>query len=249
MAKFFIFVLGIVLAGVPLSGGELQVSFGPANYEVEGAGPGGHIWEEKPSYENRPYMEVEYQTRFRENPVVHQTYKKFKWQYLDGQRRAMSNQQIRRRVETMNVSAGWGWVFPTGLGFELGPILLSQRHRLDDLVGDGRQSHSTVRLGTYFSSVWFGHRGPWKGEFAGSIGVAGWPDRQSVYSELMLSLARSLGGGPWSMGVKYGGVFWQFSRDANLTGNVGSFSDAVVLFKNTETDAKLLMLSVSRRIK
>ncbi|MBI4063603.1 MAG: hypothetical protein HY401_04805 [Elusimicrobia bacterium] len=230
--------------------GELRTSLGAASYQYEGAGPGGDVWEEKPTYNSQPFFSAQYCPGGCMPQIVGLVPSKFEMNFLAGRHAGSPtlSQPIERKVETWQAAAGWTWLLPQGLGFEIGPMALNQRHRLRDLAGGGQTSRDITRLGSYFGILGFKNMGLWQGRFSARVGVLGWPRRQSAASFFSLGLDRPLGHGPWRVGLEGATGLFQLERDGNETGNVGQARDVVILFRQGETDYKAALLTVSRSL-
>ncbi|MBI4668177.1 MAG: hypothetical protein HY747_03155 [Elusimicrobia bacterium] len=231
-----------------LYAGELRGSFGLASYQYEGAGSTGGIWEEKPSFNNQPHVEMEYRWLPEITHYAGFDYFKAGLEYLGGKSVRMADQAIYRKVETMNVFFGLGRTFSGGMGFEFGPMAVKQEHEVKDLSGNGSRSLSLLRLGSYFGYSWHYRFDLWQAGIFGYIGVAGLPQRQSALSSFSFSVWRKLSGSAWSLGAKFSGSLFQMERANSIIGDVGTTKNAVLLFRQGETDFRSFALTIGRSI-
>lgn len=238
-----------LMANPSVYGRQTNVAVGFVDYQFEGAGPGGNLWESKPKYPNEPYLEIELTTRKPyevlreiESPVF---YKKINFEFLGG-RWAREHQDAERKVETGIASVAAAWSLPNGLGFEMGPIILWQQHRIRDLADTATVAPGAFKVGSYFGFSYRAHMGDWEGEFGSMVGVLGWPHRQSAVSAMTVLATRRLGTGPWRAGLRGKLGLIQISRDGNVRQDIGSASGIVTQFKQGETDTKILTLILGR---
>ncbi|MBI4369187.1 MAG: hypothetical protein HY547_03040 [Elusimicrobia bacterium] len=219
---------------------EFLISAGAANYQFEGAGPGSNIWESKPTYMNQPYIEAEYRRSLPTGRSFASKYNRWKLSYLGGKPVLENDQAIERKVESLVLRVGWSWMFPKGVGFEVGPLALGQWQEVTDAAHAETQHYQSLRLGSYFAGKFERQRGPWRFDATASIGAAGMPQRQSAVSEWVFSGKRHFR--RWWAGLKVFTSLIQIERKDNFVRDVGTVNNAIVMFRQGETDFEGLAL-------
>lgn len=222
---------------------ELTSSIGLVTYQFEGAGPSGTLWETKPSYINRPYLEID--AKFQENKAL---YQRIKLEYLSGAQSPENGQPLLRRIDTLYVHSGWGLRPNDGFSFEFGPSLIYQNHQIATLDQSARSSESITRLGSFFDVGYQKSFFPWLADLRSSMTILGWPRRQSAISVVQAGLRRSFEGTPWILGIRWKKGLIQLERDENQTVNLGSVNPAVLLFRQNETDTSIWALSIGYKL-
>jgi|GEM_PF-3916671 len=221
---------------------ELKSSFGLVSYQVEGKGPTGSAWI-KPSYTNQSYFELE------SKDFIHSTnYWKARLEYIGGSSVLETNQSLFRKVQTSILHGGWGWIWNGDFEFETGIVGLQQVHEIRDSALTAKTTQSELRLGNYFAIGYKHNFGLWGVAFNSSLGVLGWPKRQSAVSQIELALNRSIANSPWTFGFKVKEGYVELERNNNKTSDVGTASNALLLFKQTETDTAIWAFTVGYKL-
>ncbi len=245
-------VLSTLLAVEARAAWRLNTLTGIANYQFEGAGPGGNIWESKPTYCEEPYMFIELSQRPRAAEVWNSKKSVFFhrafFEYLGGSWERDQVQLLHKKIETFLFGTGAGWALARGLSFEVGPLAFLQRSRLRDLASTDGATIDFGRLGSYFSFSSRAVMGRWEGEVVNTIGLLGFPQRQSAVEELKVSIERYLSDGRWSVGLAGQIGLFQVGQHGNRTERVGAVSDAVTRFRQGETDFSIIMLKLGYRL-
>jgi len=230
-------------AGPALAAGEFRFAVGPAQYQFEGAGPNSlYIWESKPAYGGVPYAELSWEKGLPDG----KRYRRLALDYLGGQTAPEPAQQARREIETAMIFAALGWS-EMGLRFEWGGVGVWQRHRVEAGDGGERLTLAYTRLGTFFKTSLGRARGAWSGALSGTMGVLGFPSRQSAVALVDAGVERRLGATPWSVGVKAKMGLLQLERHSSEIRTLGG-NGVLVRFRQGETDVKVMMLTMARRI-
>lgn len=218
-----------------------------ATYQFEGAGSSPNLlWESKPGYPNEGYFEAEWSRTPKHNGLF--SYTRAELEYLGGHYVEEKPQPVVRRVETWVSYFGWAWRTETGFGFEMGPVAVNQTHYLFDMARLDGLSRNVFKFGTYFAAFYEKGWGPLDFKVLSSIGVLGMPQRQSSINEIEGTLDYHLRGTPWALGVKVKAGLIQLTREQNRIESLGGTPDAITLFRNMETDTKVLMFTIRRLI-
>ncbi len=221
---------------------ELKSSLGVVSYQVEGKGPTSSAWI-KPSYTKQPYVELE------SKDFIHSTnYWKARLEYIGGTPVLETNQPLFRKVQTSILHGGWGWIWNGDFEFEGGIIGLGQVQEIQDSALTASATESELRLGNYFAIGYKHNFGLWGFVFNSSIGVLGWPNRQSAVSQIEFALNRGIASSPWTFGFKVKEGYVELERNNNKTADLGAASNALLLFKQTETDTAIWAFTVGYKL-
>lgn len=221
----------------------MKTSLGFTDYQFEGASPSGTIWESKPTYNGQPHFELVLKKSTREA-----RYLKTKLEYLSGHYVLENVQAVSRKIETLSLFLSLGWDLPTGLSFELGPLGILQTHRLADPFFSIQKTQRLARLGSFFEAGYEFALGAWTTSLRSSVGILGWPRRQSTASALELGIERHLSNSPWVVGLKGKKGLIQIERDENSVFNLGGANNAILLFRQGELDLTNLSLVLGYRL-